>query len=73
MYFAEHDFPVMELLGGIQTWKECRLLVEPSIERRLEPIWLSRRIERRIERANEVEKPQGGRAAVEREWLRSVQ
>jgi rhodanese-related sulfurtransferase len=36
MYFAEHDFPVMELLGGIETWKQCRLPVEPSIERRPE-------------------------------------
>jgi rhodanese-related sulfurtransferase len=30
MYFAEHDFPVMELLGGIETWKECGLSTEPS-------------------------------------------
>lgn len=36
MYFAEHDFPVQELLGGIATWKECRFPIEPSVERRLE-------------------------------------
>jgi rhodanese-related sulfurtransferase len=34
MYFAEHDFPVMELLGGIETWKQYSLPIEPSIERR---------------------------------------
>jgi rhodanese-related sulfurtransferase len=39
MYFAEHDFPVMELLGGIQTWKECGFSVEPSVERRLEDVF----------------------------------
>jgi rhodanese-related sulfurtransferase len=32
MYFAEHDFPVMELLGGIGTWKESGLSTEPSKE-----------------------------------------
>jgi rhodanese-related sulfurtransferase len=30
MYFAEHDLPVMELLGGIQAWKENSFPIEPS-------------------------------------------
>jgi rhodanese-related sulfurtransferase len=27
-YFAEHDFPVIELQGGIEQWKKCNLPVE---------------------------------------------
>jgi rhodanese-related sulfurtransferase len=36
MYFAEHDFPVMELLGGIQAWKESGFSIEPSKQRTVE-------------------------------------
>jgi rhodanese-related sulfurtransferase len=29
-YFAEHDFPVIELQGGIEYWKKNNLPLEPS-------------------------------------------
>jgi rhodanese-related sulfurtransferase len=36
MYFAEHDFPVMELLGGMETWKQHGFPVESSKEKMAE-------------------------------------